>query len=93
VVPTATLQEHVVQRELASQAPADSGLFRFRAALQRASAVLSFAPHTGRRPASHRESRGLAVPFGQRGCVALFAVRDADRMGRAVRNPHEHDDR
>jgi hypothetical protein len=53
--------------------------------------ILSFAPHTCRRSDEHREFRELIVPFGQGGCVVLFAVRDADVVLLAARDQHEHD--
>lgn len=33
----------------------------------------------------------LIVPFGHGGCVLLFAVREADVLLLASRDPHEHD--
>jgi hypothetical protein len=55
VVPTVTFQEdierleqQIVQRELASNTPDDTCLFRFRDAVERAMGILSFAPHTCR---------------------------------------------
>jgi hypothetical protein len=98
VVPTVTfqedierLEEHIVQRELASHAPDDRCLFRFRDAVERALGILSFAPHTCRRSEAHRGFRELIIPFGQGGCVVLFAVRDVDVVPLAARDPHEHD--
>jgi hypothetical protein len=98
VVPTATfrgdierLEEHIVQRELASHAPDDTCLFRFRDAVERAMGILSFAPHTCRRSEAHREFRELIIPFGQGGCVVLFAIRDIDVVLLAARDQHEHD--
>ena len=53
IVPTVTfqedierLEEHIIQRELASNMPDETCLFRFRDAVERAMAILSFAPHT-----------------------------------------------
>lgn len=98
IVPTVTfqqdierLEEHIVQRELASTAPDDTCLFRFRDAVERAMGILSFAPHTCRRSESHREFRELIIPFGHGGCVVLFAIRDVDVMLLAARDQHEHD--
>jgi len=98
VVPTATfqediehLEEHIVQRELASNTPDDTCLFRFRDAVERAMGILSFAPHTCRRSAQHREFRELIVPFGHGGCVVLFAIRDLDVLLLAARDQHPHD--
>jgi hypothetical protein len=98
VVPTLTfqedierLEEHIVQRELASNALDDTCLFRFRDAVERAMGILSFAPHTCRRSESHREFRELLVPFGHGGCVVLFAIRDDDVVLLAARDQHEHD--
>lgn len=98
VVPTVTfqgdverLEEHIVQRELASHAPDDTCLFRFRDAMARAMGILSFAPHTCRRSEAHREFRELIVPFGQGGCVDLFAIRDNDVVLLAARDQHESD--
>jgi hypothetical protein len=98
VVPTATfqqdierLEENIVQRELASNTPDDTCLFRFLGAVERAMGILSFAPHTCRRSESHREFRELIVPFGHGGCVILFAIRDVDVVLLAARDQHEHD--
>jgi hypothetical protein len=85
------LEEHIVARELASNTPDDTCLLRFRDAVERAMEILSFAPHTCRRSDEHREFRELIVPFGQGGCVVLFAVRDADVVLLAARDQHEHD--
>jgi hypothetical protein len=98
VIPTVTfqddierLEEHIVQRELARNAPDDTCLFRFRDAVERAMGILSFAPHTCRRSESHREFRELIIPFGHGGCVVLFAIRDVDVVLLAARDQHEHD--
>ena len=98
VVPTVTfqedierLEEHIIQRELASNTPDDTCLFRFRDAVERAMGVLSFAPHTCRRSEEHRKFRELVVPFGHGGCVVLFAIRDANVVLLAARDQHEHD--
>jgi hypothetical protein len=98
VVPSVTfqedverLEEHIVERELASNAPDDTCLFRFRDAVERAISILSFAPHTCRRSAQHREFRELIIPFGHGGCVVLFAVREPDVLLLAARDQHEHD--
>ena len=85
------LEEHIVQRELASNTPDDTCLFRFRDAVERAMSILSFAPHTCRRSEQHREFRELIVPFGHGGCVVLFATREPDGVLPAARDPHEHD--
>ena len=98
LVPTVTLQEdverleeHIIQRELASSTPDDMCLFRFREAVERAFSILSFAPHTCRRSEEYREFRELIIPFGHGGCVVLFAIRDADVVLLAARDQHEHD--
>jgi hypothetical protein len=98
VVPTVTLQEdierleeHIVQRELASATPDDTCLFRFRDAVERAMEILSFAPHTCRRSELHRAFRELIIPFGHGGCVVLFAIREVDVVLLAARDQHEHD--
>lgn len=98
LVPTVALQEdierleeHIIQRELASSTPDDLCLFRFRDAVERAFGILSFAPHTCRRSEEHREFRELIIPFGNGGCVVLFAIRDADVVLLAARDQHEHD--
>jgi hypothetical protein len=98
VVPTVTfqedierLEEHIVQRELASNTPDDKCLFRFRDAVERAMGILSFAPHTCRRCESHRILRELIIPFGHGGCVVLFAIREVDVILLAARDQHEHD--
>jgi hypothetical protein len=98
VVPTVTLQEdierleeHIVQRELASHTPDDMCLFRFRDAVERAMGILSFAPQTCRRSEAHRQLRELIIPFGHGGCVVLFAIRDVDVVLLAARDQHEHD--
>ena len=98
VVPTVTfqldierLEEHIIQRELASNAPDDTCLFRFRDAVERAIGILSFAPHTCRRSEEQREFRELIIPFGHGGCVVLFAIRDVDVVLLAARDQHEHD--
>ena len=98
VVPTVTfqadivrLEEHIIQRELASNTPDETCLFRFRDAVESAMAVLSFAPHTCRRCEEQREFRELIIPFGQGGCVALFAIRELDVLLLAARDQHEHD--
>lgn len=98
IVPTASfqkdverLEEHIFQRELASNAPDDSCLFRFRDAVERAMGILSFAPHTCRRSEEQREFRELIIPFGHGGCVVLFTIRDVDVVLLAARDQHEHD--
>ena len=98
VVPSVTfqedmerLEEHIIQRELASNSPDETCLFRFRDALERAMAILSFAPHTCRRCDQHREFRELIVPFGNGGCVALFAIRELNVLLLAARDQHEYD--
>lgn len=85
------LEEHIVQRELASSAPDDTCLFRLRDAVERAIGILSFAPHTCRRSEAHREFRELIIPFGHGGCVVLFAIREVDVVLLAARDQHEHD--
>ena len=85
------LEEHIIQRELASHAPDDECLFRFRDAVARAIGILSFAPHTCRRCEEHREFRELIVPFGHGGCVVLFVIRELDVLMLAARDQHEHD--
>lgn len=98
VVATATfqddvkrLEDHIVERELASNTPDEACLFRFRDAVERAMGILSFAPHTCRRAEEQREFRELIVPFGHGGCVVLFAIRDADVLLLAARDQHEND--
>ena len=98
VVPTVTfqkdierLEEHIVQRELASNTPDDTCLFRFRDAVERAMGMLSFAPHSCRRSAVLRQLRELIVPFVHGGCVVLFAIRDINVVMLAARDQHEHD--
>lgn len=98
VVPTVTfqedierLEEHIVQRELASNTPDDTCLLRFRDAVERAMGILSFAPHTCRRSESHREFRELIIPFGHGGCVVLFTAREVEVVLLAARDQHEHD--
>lgn len=98
IVPTNTfqddikrLEEHIIQRELASNTPDDTCLFRFRDAVERALSILSFAPHTCRRSEVEREFRELVIPFGHGGCVALFAIRSLDVVLLAARDQHEHD--
>lgn len=85
------LEEHIVQRELASNTPDETCLFRFQEAVERALGILAFAPHTCRRCESHRAFRELIVPFGNGGCVVLFAIRDLDVVLLAARDQHEHD--
>lgn len=98
VVPSVTfqedierLEEHIVQRELASNTPDETCLFRFREAVVRAMAILSFSPHTCRRSDEHGEFRELIIPFGHGGCVALFVLREFDVVLLAVRDQHERD--
>jgi len=98
VVPTVTfqrdierLEEFIIQRELASDTPDDTCIFRFRDALERAMGILSFAPHTCRRSEEHREFRELIAPFGHGGCVMLFVIRDLDVVLLAARDQHEND--
>ncbi len=95
VVPTDTVQgdierleEHIVQRELASHTPDDACLSRCRDAVERAMGILAFAPHTCRRSEAHRVFRELIIPFGHGGCVVLFAIRDIDVVLLAARDPH-----
>ena len=80
-----------MQREMASNTPDDTCLFRFQEAVERAIGILSFAPHTCRRCEEHRAFRELIVPFGRGGCVVLFAIRDSDVLLLAARDQHEHD--
>ena len=96
--PTATFQEDlerleepIIQRELASQTPDETGLFRFREAVERGFKILAFAPHTCRRSEAYRPLRELIIPFGPCGCVALFSMRDDDVLLLAARDPHEND--
>jgi hypothetical protein len=98
VVPTVTfqkdierLEEYIVQRELASDTPDDTCIFRFLDAVERAMGIVSFAPHTCRRSEEHREFREVIVPFGHGGCVVLFALRELDVVLLAARDQHEHD--
>lgn len=98
VIPTVTfredierLEEHIIERELASHTPDDSCLFRFRDAVESGMAILAFAPHTCRRCEMQREFRELIIPFGHGGCVALFAIRDFDVVLLAARDQHERD--
>ena len=98
VVPTETfrsdierLEEHIIQRELASNTPDDTCLFRFQQVIERAFEILSFAPHTCRRSDAHREFRELIIPFGHGGCVVLFAIREVDVLLLAARDQHEND--
>jgi len=85
------LEEHTILRELASNTPDDTCLFRFRDAVERAMGILSFAPHSCRRSEVQREFRELIIPFGHSGCVVLFVIRDADVVLFAARDQHEHD--
>lgn len=85
------LEEHIVQRELASETPDEDCVFRFRDSLERALGILSFAPHTCRRSADQREFRELIVPFGHGGCVALFCIRDDEVLLLSARDQHERD--
>lgn len=85
------LEEHIVQRELASHTPDEKCLFRFRDAVEQALGILAFAPHTCRRCEAHRAFRELIVPFGHGGCVVLFAIRETDVFLLAARDQHEHD--
>ena len=85
------LEEHIVQRELASNTPDDACLFRFRDAVERAMGILAFAPHTCRRSDAHRQFRELIIPFGHGGCVVLFAIRTTDVVLLAARDQHEND--
>jgi hypothetical protein len=85
------LEEHIVQRELASNTPDDTCLLRFRDAVEHRMSILSFAPHTCRRSEQHKEFRELVIPFGHGGCVVLFAIRDLDVVLPAARDQHEHD--
>lgn len=98
VIPTVTfqedlerLEEHIVLRELAIHTPDDTCLFRFQEAVTRGMGVLSFAPHTCRRCEAHRDFRELIIPFGNGGCVVLFAIRDIDVVLLAARDQHEND--
>jgi hypothetical protein len=98
VVPTVTfrsdierLEEHIIERELASHTPDEDCISRFQDAMERAMGILSFAPHTCRRSEQQREVRELIVPFGQGGCVVLFAIRDLHVVLLAARDQHEHD--
>jgi hypothetical protein len=85
------LEEHIVQRELASHAPDETCLLRFPDAVERGIGILAFAPHTCRRSDSHRAFRELIIPFGHGGCVFLFAIRDLDVVLLAARDQHEND--
>lgn len=85
------LEQHIVDRELASHAPDDACLFRFRDAVVRSLQVLTLAPHTCRRSEQDRSFRELIIPFGSSGCVALFVIRGCDVLLLAVRHQHESD--
>jgi hypothetical protein len=98
VVPTVTfqedierLEEYIIQRELASDTPDETCIFRVRDAVERAVGILSFAPHTCRRSEEQRDFRELIVPFGHGGCVVLFSIRDLHVVLLAARDQHEHD--
>ena len=85
------LEEHIIERELASNTPDEACLFRFQEAVEQALGILSFAPHTCRRCQSDRAFRELIVPFGNGGCVVLFAIRDFEVVLLAARDQHEND--
>lgn len=98
VLPTVTFQEDIerleeciIQRELTSETPDDTCIFRFQEAVERGMEILSFAPHTCRRSEEHREFRELVIPFGHGGSVVLFAIRDLHVVLLAARDQHEHD--
>jgi hypothetical protein len=85
------LEEHIVQRELASHTLDDRRLFRLSDAVERGMEVLCFTPHTCRRSEEPRQLRELIVPFAHGGCVVLFTIRDAEVVLPAARDQHEHD--
>jgi hypothetical protein len=85
------LEEHIVERELASNTPDDTCLFRFRDAVEQGLGILSFAPHTCRRSEERKEFRELIIPFGRGGCVVLFTIREVDVLLLAARDQHELD--
>ena len=85
------LEEHIVERELASNTPDDTCLFRFRDAVEQGMSILSFAPHTCRRSEEHKAFRELIIPFGRGGCVVLFTIRELDVLLLAARDQHELD--
>jgi hypothetical protein len=85
------LEEYIVQRELVSNTPDETCLFRFRDAVERAFGILSFAPHTCRHSEEQREFRELIVPFGHGGCVGLFSIRELQVVLLAARDQHAHD--
>lgn len=88
---TERLEEYIVECELASNAPDETCIFRFRDTVERAFGILSFAPHTCRHSAEQAEFRELIVPFGHGGCVVLFSIRDLRVVLLAARDQHEHD--
>jgi hypothetical protein len=85
------LEDHILLRELASHAPDERCLFRFRDAVEQGMSILAFAPHTCRRSEQDREFRELIIPFGKGGCVFLFAMRDTEVVLLAARDQHERD--
>ena len=85
------LEDHIVERELASNTPDDTCLFRFRDAVEQGLGILSFAPHTCRRSEERKEFRELIIPFGRGGCVVLFTIREVDVLLLAARDQHELD--
>lgn len=85
------LEEHIIQRELASDTPDEACIFRFSDALEQALQFLSFAPHSCRRSEQQREFRELIVPFGRAGCVVLFVIRNHHVLLLAARDQHEND--
>lgn len=98
IVPTAgfqsdvaRLEDHIVEFDLASDAPDEQCLVRLQDALRQALALLTWAPHTCRRSEGNRAFREVIVPFGRAGCIVLFAVRGQEVVLLAARDQHEND--
>ncbi|WP_396270470.1 type II toxin-antitoxin system RelE/ParE family toxin [Ideonella sp.] len=85
------LEDHIVLRELSSDTPDETCLFRFQEVLMRGLGILSFAPHTCRRSEADKAFRELIIPFGHGGCVVLFAIRGSEVLLLAARDQHEQD--
>lgn len=86
------LEEFVIERELASEAPDWMTPERALDAIGEGMRLLSWSPYTCRKAElGNGRSRELIVPFGGAGYVVLFEIIGEDVVVGAVRHQREED--
>lgn len=86
------LEEFVIERELASEAPDWMTPQRVLDAIGEGMRLLSWSPYTCRKAElGNGRSRELIVPFGGAGYVVLFEIIGEDVVVGAVRHQREED--